>query len=355
LTTARSRDYGPAPKADCAAILDLKDNEIQRSLTGIAIVVAMAMAAPAQAEVAMSGTFTATQPCPAYQSFRKETNPGDVKIEPSKAYDLIAKNKPDATHYRVVIDGADPRERWVAATCGTTEASAGSPGASKPEQAGNGKGTRATHVLAMSWQPAFCETRPEKPECHALASGTLAANHLSLHGLWPQPRGKEYCNVAQDVKARDRNRDWESLPAPEMSAETQKRLAVVMPGVQSKLERHEWIVHGTCFGTDANVYFERSATLAEAMNASQVAKLFADNTGKSITADAIRAAFDASFGVGAGQRVTISCKGQGDRRMITELIIGLAGDVTGKGELADLIQAADARPASCPGGLVDAP
>jgi ribonuclease T2 len=328
---------------------------MQRLMVSLALAASL-MTASAHAEVALKGAFTAKQACPAYRSFRKETNPGDIKLEPNKAYGVISKNKPDATHYRLQIEGAEPQERWVAATCGTLDANAAAPPiAGQAGKSSRGKGTRATHVLAMSWQPAFCETRPEKSECKALAAGTLTANRLSLHGLWPQPRGVEYCNVAPDVRQRDRNRDWENLPQPAMSAETQKRLSAVMPGVQSKLDRHEWIVHGTCFGTDANVYFERSATLAEAMNASQVAKLFADNTGKSITADAIRAAFDASFGVGAGQRVTISCKGQGDRRMITELIIGLAGDVTGKGELADLILAADARPASCPGGLVDAP
>lgn len=326
-----------------------------RFLVGLMLAAGLAFAAPARAEVAVSGTFTAAEACPAYQSFRKETNPGAVTLEKNKAYGVIAKNKPDATHYRVIIDGAAPRERWVAAACGTVDAGAAPPANSAAPSQNSGDGTRATHVLAMSWQPAFCERRPEKSECQALASGTLKANHLSLHGLWPQPRGKEYCNVAPELRDRDRNRDWAGLPAPDMAPETLERLKTVMPGVQSKLERHEWIVHGTCFGTDANTYFARSVTLAEAVNASEVARLFADNTGKSISADAIREAFDASFGSGAGQRVTISCKGKGANRVITELIIGLAGDVTGSGALPDLIHAADARPASCPGGLVDAP
>ena len=76
----------------------------------------------ARAEVAMSGTFTATQVCPAYQSFRKATNPGDVKLEVNKAYRLIGKNKPDATHYRIMVEGAQPVERWVALACGSVAA-----------------------------------------------------------------------------------------------------------------------------------------------------------------------------------------------------------------------------------------
>ncbi len=74
--------------------------------------------APANADVSMSGTFTATESCPAYQSFRKATDPGDVKVEPNKSYAIIAKNKPDATHYRILVEGAEPEERWVALSCG---------------------------------------------------------------------------------------------------------------------------------------------------------------------------------------------------------------------------------------------
>jgi predicted MPP superfamily phosphohydrolase len=35
----------------------------------------------ASADVAVSGSFVATKDCPAFQSFRKGTNPGGVKIE----------------------------------------------------------------------------------------------------------------------------------------------------------------------------------------------------------------------------------------------------------------------------------
>jgi ribonuclease T2 len=82
-------------------------------------VVAMISIAPAQAEVAAGGTFTATQSCPAYQSIRKSTNPGGINVEPSKIYQILAKNKDEATAYRIAVDGAQPSERWVSATCGS--------------------------------------------------------------------------------------------------------------------------------------------------------------------------------------------------------------------------------------------
>jgi ribonuclease T2 len=59
---------------------------VAAGLGGAALLVIMMAPRSAHADVAMSGTFTATQTCPAYQSFRKATDPGDVKIEQSKTY-----------------------------------------------------------------------------------------------------------------------------------------------------------------------------------------------------------------------------------------------------------------------------
>jgi ribonuclease T2 len=313
-------------------------------------------AGAARAEEAMSGTFTATQACPAFQSFRKATNPGDVKLEPNKAYRLIAKNKRDATHYRIMVEGAQPVERWVALACGsvasTGETAHETPAPNAPAAAGDASGKRATHVLAMSWEPEFCSEHADKSECRELTSNTFAGSHLILHGLWPQPRGTQYCNVAPEVRQTDRNHDWNGLPEPEMSAATLKRLSAVMPGVQSKLQRHEWIVHGTCFGGGADAYFARAASLAEAVSNSKVSKLFADNAGMSLSAEAIRAAFDEAFGAGAGARVVVSCRGRGGDRKISELVISLAGDVTGSGEPGALMLAAQPVAPGCPAGIV---
>jgi ribonuclease T2 len=317
-------------------------------LGAAALLLAMGLSA-ARAEVAISGSFTATQTCPAFQSFRKSSNPGDFRVEPNKTYEAIAKNKPDATHYRIIVEGAQPRERWVSSSCGHLDGKdQQSPGAAQAAA-----GARATHVLAMGWEPAFCEQHRDKSECGQLTSSSFASTHLSLHGLWPQPRGRQYCEVAPDVREFDHNHDWNALPNPEISPETLRRLGAVMPGVQSNLQRHEWIVHGTCFGGNADDYFARASGLAEAVNASGVAKLFAENAGKSLSAETIRAAFDEAFGAGAGARVTVSCHGHGDNRTITELIINLAGDVKGSTGLGDLMHAAQSVPPGCPIGLVE--
>jgi ribonuclease T2 len=306
----------------------------------------LSLTAPVRADIAMSGDFKAAKACDALQSIRKGTNPGDVKLTPGQAYPLLAKNRPDATHYRVAVEGANPRERWVEIGCGSV---AGEPAPAPAAAPGGGK---ATHVLALGWEPAFCEEHGDKAECQRETQQTFDATHFILHGLWPQPIGNFYCGVDRSLQMADRHSHWWELPEPELSAPTRVRLTAVMPGVLSGLERHEWIKHGTCFHSDANAYFNRAAQLAEAVNASAAQALFEKRIGQRVSAEEIRAAFDKTFGAGAGDRVEVHCQGDGDEREISEIVVSLAGDVSGSAPLADLIRAAPAVDAKCPGGNV---
>ncbi|WP_193335021.1 ribonuclease T2 family protein [Devosia beringensis] len=212
---------------------------------------------------------------------------------------------------------------------------------------------RTQYVLAISWQPAFCETRPDRPECASQTAERFDASNFALHGLWPQPRSRDYCGVDAETVRADEAGDWQDLPAPDLSADLTQALAEAMPGTQSGLERHEWIKHGTCYDGDAEAYFADSLSMLEAINASAVATLFAGAVGQSLTQTDIRDAFDTSFGPGAGERVRLSCIDDGNRRLINELTIGLTGDIDGPDSFADRLL--DARPTDggCTGGVVD--
>jgi ribonuclease T2 len=214
---------------------------------------------------------------------------------------------------------------------------------------------RAAYVRSVSWQPAFCETKPDKPECATESRDRFDATHFTLHGLWPQPRRNAYCDVPPEMSLADKNGDWDQLPEPKLSDATRQKLAQVMPGTQSNLERHEWIKHGTCFHADsADEYFSRAIALIDQLNASKAQGLFASNVGGEITGKAIRDAFDESFGEGAGDRVRVSCKRIRGRNLIVELTIGLAGEIGDEPSLASLISASAATDPGCPGGAVDA-
>ena len=304
-----------------------------------ALTAGLLSSAPASAQVPVTGTFTAKQACSATRSIRTGPSPGDTSVQPGRSYQLVGRNKPDATTLQIILDGS---RRWVDVQCGETDTATG-PSTS-----------RATYVLALSWEPAFCGGHSDKPECQGAASRS-SARSLSLHGLWPQPRGRAYCNVDGSLMQTDKAHAWDRLPEPEISAGTRQRLAAVMPGVESGLQRHEWIEHGTCSGMPADAYFSRAINLAEQVNTSSVPAAFVGNVGRPLSADAIRAAFDQAFGPGAGARVTVLCQGGGNGRRVTELYVALAGDVAGSAQVADLIHAAAPVPPSCPGGMVVPP
>lgn len=205
------------------------------------------------------------------------------------------------------------------------------------------------HVLALSWQPAFCESHARVPECQSQTANRADATALSLHGLWPQ---RDYCGVARNLIDIDRRSDWAGLPEVDLDPQLARLLSAAMPGTRSFLERHEWIKHGTCFGADPDTYFTTALQLLHAVNTSSVGEVLGDAVGKRLTQAEIRSAFDTAFGPGAGDRVRIACERDGNRRLITEITIGLYGDI-GRDDLASLILAARTTDGGCDSGIVD--
>ncbi|MEO8756744.1 MAG: ribonuclease [Devosia sp.] len=330
-----------------------------KALLAFVVLAFLALVGPALAETKLSGSFVAKQACPALQSIKKQTNPGNVTLEVGKAYKLVGGNKVEPTYYWVVVPTAQPDFRWVPVSCGTpaldqadaapTPASPISPAPSpSPPPAG-----KAEYILAISWEPAFCEGLPNKTECKRQTAGSYEATHLSLHGLWPQPRSKAYCKVSAADQASDKAHDWDALPAVNLSTTTRPALDRAMPGTQSALERHEWIVHGTCSGASQDVYFSRAVFFLDTINNSAVGTLLAKNVGKQLDNADIRAAFDTAFGSGAGDRIRLACDQDGGRRIVSEITIGLRGDVMGNGSLGELIAASGKTDPGCTGGIVD--
>ncbi|CCE96526.1 ribonuclease T2 [Sinorhizobium fredii] len=213
-------------------------------------------------------------------------------------------------------------------------------------------GGTTQYVLAVSWQPGFCETRPTRKECVDQTSDRFDATHFSLHGLWPLK--KSYCGVEAELKAQDRKGDWLDLPKLVMADETAARLLIAMPGVKSGLDRHQWLRSGTCQTGKAEDYFRLQLRLLDELNASAVRALFADRIGSEIGEQQIKAAFDRSFGTGAGDRVRMRCQTVGGRSVITGMTIGLSGDLSGKTDLAGLMKAAGPTEFKCAKGIADA-
>lgn len=309
-----------------------------------------------RAEVPLDGYFVAGQNCRAFQSIKKQSNP--VPLDPGQSYQIVAANKAPASHFLIIVPGASPERRWTPVDCGTRSGGApmgeGSAAAPKPGSKSPSGGQPTQHVLAASWQPAFCETKPDKVECQTQSADRFDASNFALHGLWPQPRRLAYCNVAEADIANDKDGRWDQLPEVSLEQPTRAELEKVMPGTQSQLDRHEWTKHGTCYSETPEEYFSEALALMRALNSSAVRELFASRVGQYLSFNEIRQAFDQSFGQGAGLRVRMQCARNNGKLIISELTIGLTGDITPESSLSDLMAAATPTKSECPGGIVDA-
>ena len=298
----------------------------------------------------MSGCFVAEQTCEAGRSVRNPDNPGQLRLEVGHPYRLLGANKRAASHFQVVVPGADPDQRWVDARCGRVVEDCGT----GIESAGSGPVAPPSHaqnLLAVSWQPAFCESHRRKPEC----DGQTVALAFTLHGLWPQPDTLAYCDVDATEAAIDRRGRWDLLPAIEVDEATRAALDQAMPGAQSMLDRHEWIKHGTCYSRTAEEYFDEALRLLAELNASAVRELVVSRIGRTVRLDEVRASFDSAFGQGAGRRVAMDCDRAGRRTLVTGLNLNLSGEITADTGLADLLAMAPVAAGSCREGVVDQP
>jgi ribonuclease T2 len=182
------------------------------------------------------------------------------------------------------------------------------------------------YVLALSWQPTFCEFNGDKPECGELDGTDFAATHLAIHGLWPdspQSTRLRYCGVEEEVERIDEQSRWCELPEPEITDKTRAELERAMPGVRSCLDRHEWIEHGTCARVSAEEYFAITLRLASDVRASRLGQLLAANVNRTLPRRKLIQAFEAEYGPGAGRALTLLCKPLGEENLLIEIRITL--------------------------------
>ncbi|MBH8566395.1 ribonuclease T2 [Nostoc sp. CENA67] len=297
---------------------------------------------PAYAFITLNDQFVAGQACEALESIRSKTNPGNIRLTPQKTYPVVGKNRDNASYYLLKVEGAQPLTRWVSVQCG--------------QLLGSSAPVDQAYLLALSWQPSFCETKPTKPECQSQTAQRFDATNLVLHGLWPQPRTNIYCNVSNDIERLDKNNQWSQLPPINLSQETRNALAVKMPGFASNLHLHEWYKHGTCYSESPEEYFQEAIALLDQVNNSSVGDLFVRNIGNFLSANEIRNQFDEAFHDGAGSKVQVQCERDIDEdknNMVVELQINLRGNIQPDTPIETLLQAGQTVPAGCTRGEID--
>lgn len=284
----------------------------------------------------IQGVFSAQQSCQAYVSKNKLTNPDHAELVAGKDYETIEVNRPNRPDwYRIVVPTANPKERWVSAECGRFQAG-------EVTETGNNTcrtaGQADSYVLALSWQPAFCETKPQKPECRITDPISYQARHFTLHGLWPNKRqcGINYA-FCGEVSVQKQN--FCDYPVVRLDTNSQSSLAEVMPSVQagSCLERHEWHKHGTCqTAWSMEEYFDLSVDLTRQFNESGMAYFMNRRIGQTVRTEDFLNRITAVLGAAARERIKLKC----EQGMLVEVQIGLTADLTLGKDLEKLIEQA---------------
>ncbi|QEO57137.1 ribonuclease T2 family protein [Francisella marina] len=276
----------------------------------ILVIVLLALITTSVYAVPAKGTFTAESSCQAYISKNKMTNPDNTYVIAGQIYSIQEKNKdtnPD--WFRVFISNASESQlRWVSSSCGIADIEEG--GDTPAKQCVQEPGLADSYVLALSWQPAFCETygfSAGKQECKNLPVDSAAAKSFSLHGFWPN---QDTCGTNYGFCDAQKQSDFCNYAPLNLDDKTMELLHSVMPGYNdsSCLQRHEWYKHGTCQLHDQNQYYTQAATFVNQINDSKLEQLFSQNIGKDITIEQFDNAFNQSFGAGTSNKVYLNCK-----------------------------------------------
>ena len=189
------------------------------------------------------------------------------------------------------------------------------------------------NILALSWENTYCMFHKNAKECKIRSPYTYT--HFTLHGLWPEK--KNYCKSPYSFKL-----------SPLMWGVLEK----YMPAAKRGLARHEWLKHGTCFGTDPNTYFLTAIKLTQQFNETMFIDFFQTHMGSYVSLSRIRYVLGSIFGKKNIRKFQILCH----KGYISEIRIHLKGNPV-KEDLYELIN--NAKPLigvrECQGGIITAP
>lgn len=274
---------------------------------------------------ASAGTLTITRQCAAFQSFKKLTNPGDLAVLPGQSFTIAEVNREQYQWIRVDLGRGKKDLRWIAADCGEVEgleiAPSGVQACRTPDQ-------YDSHVLAITWQPGFCEhdrSGPGKPECQAMRAGELQADHFTLHGLWPNRQG---CGI-----------NYGSCPGPQLdlTPDTVDYIKPWMPNFNysTRFGNHEWKKHGVCqTAMSDDGYFRFAVDLVKSFNDSAAGAYVRANVGGSVSKTEFYARLAEDYGSKAvANNFLLICTGD----HLEEVRVALPRDLQQQRSLKDVI------------------
>jgi ribonuclease T2 len=111
------------------------------------------------------------------------------------------------------------------------------------------------YLLALTWGPGFCAGKQSKSQCKTMP-GSFAADHLTLHGLWPnydvpepvKPEGPFFCAQYDVCKAKAHEKDEICTPGLDVIPKSMRKYGPGYLTDDNFLANHEWPKHGSCTG-----------------------------------------------------------------------------------------------------------
>ena len=297
----------------------------------------------AYASNSVSGIFSARQACDAYVSKKRRTNPGHIKLVVGEDYSLLAMNrKTNPDWYRIHMPGINSPQRWISKHCGDFEIQAledvaDSSNKDQPEICET-IGLADDFILALSWQPAFCETHRRKPECKIRQRKAYQARNFVLHGLWPNKKG---CGIKYEFcgEVKSQPGDFCDYPALNLYTAVRDELDQVMPSAKagSCLQRHEWFKHGACQNQwSMDEYFEQAVDLTRQFNESGIAYFMSRHISEQVSETVFLNKIDSALGKGASKRLQLKCSNGN----LVDVFVNLPKDIRMGEDLSDVISRA---------------
>ncbi|KTD22734.1 ribonuclease, T2 family [Legionella lansingensis] len=256
--------------------------------------------------IVVTGKFEANKSCPVYVSKNKKTNPDNLFVKPSERYEIREINCPENPDWlRIEIPNIKQPLRWVSAECG--EYSYQAKGKTTCEQLPD---LADSYILALSWQPGFCQTygsEAGKPECKTLSADSYQANHLVLHGLWPN---QDICGQNYGFCGTEQKKNHCDYSPVNLTTTVAQELRQFMPSYAagSCLERHEWNKHGSCQARSSDAYFSLAIRLNREVNQTVFGQFLSEHVGETVVREQLREMMAKSFGPDAKYKVYLGCK-----------------------------------------------
>jgi ribonuclease I len=167
------------------------------------------------------------------------------------------------------------------------------------------------YALLMVWMPGLCALETDRPECQDLTLRRYDGQNLAFMALETARESgvsQTFCYTMPSDFEMDHSRDWCDMNAPNVGPGIAAQLKKLMPVAQSCQDRGLWARYASCTMYSADDYYTRALRLAQAVAATRFNLKIAGAIGRTVSQQALVAAFEEDFGEETGNAIDFICR-----------------------------------------------